>query len=1184
MMLAVRLRLGKFLTAVNAYVLPAGVVLLFLFLWIKSQAVNSEQHQRYISNLRQIQELDARINQNVLQTRLGLLRDYDPIVNEQTKLRQILADLQQIPSYIESDRRQILNHAIEAYIQVKSQKEKQIERFKSQKAVLSNSLTYFPTAIADLTKNQTINPTLANRLNKLLRDTLLYNLSNNQELKPQIEKEIKQILTDARSTNQSTNVERAIAHARIILEQSPKVNRSVNSTLALPTRDRGEDIAQAYYTAHEQALDNANLYRLELYLLSTIIIIWVAASIIYKLRTSAIALQQSEAKLRTIFENSQVGIFRVGREDNLILDANQRLVSMLGYNSATEIIGHKRSHQFYVNLDERQQIIKILQTHGEVHNIEIELKKRDGTLFWGLLSARLNATENCIEGVITDISERKQTEEELRLSEANYRALVQTGNWIVVRSNAQGQITFLNDYGQRFFGYQESQILGRSLLETIIPETETSGRDLKQLVSNVFEEPESYLLVENENICSDGKRVWIAWSNKPILDEHGQLLEILSVGTDITQRKRTESALQQSETKFRNIFENSQVGIFRTRFKDGLILDANQHFATLMGHNSPTEMIGQKRAFEFYANKSDRIRMLKILRTNGEIHNFEAQFRRCDGSVYWGLFSARLNVEEGYLEGVHSDISDRKLAEAALEQAKVAAEAANHAKTQFLSHMSHELRTPLSVILGFTQLLSRSASHQPKQQEYLETISRSGEHLLILINDILEMSKIEADRVTINEQDCNLYYLLDGLQQMFQFKATSKGLQFIVERSPDLPQFIRTDESKLRQVLFNLVGNAVKFTQTGSVTLRVKLGTGQEEDAGRWRHGDMERVSDNFSTSPRLFLTASNETASSSSTRSLIFEVEDTGPGIAAEELDHLFEPFGQTETGRRSQEGTGLGLPISRKFVQLMGGSITVESTLGQGSCFRFHIQAKSTEADVIPLLTTHQQVIGIAAGQPTYRIMIVEDKLSNRRLLVELLKPIGFEVREVENGIEAIALWQNWEPHLIWMDLQMPVMDGYEATKQIKSSEKAPIIIALTGSAFAQEQQAALDAGCDDFIRKPYRAEVIFEKMTQYLGVRYVYAHKDEVESIKNEKISSAFSLKPTLREGLSPTSLTVMSPEWVKQLHQAAICVNAKLLHQLIEQIPESHADVANAIAHLIDNFRFEEIINLTRQENL
>jgi PAS domain S-box-containing protein len=1057
------LHLKKFISGFGGYLLPTGAVLLFLLLWMKSQAIDPNRHSRYISNLLRIQELDARINQNVLQVRLGLLPYYDPIVNEIAQLKRIQADLQQVPAFINTDERQAIDRAIQRHIGLYQEKEKQIERFKSQTAILRNSTAYFPLSVNDLTQNRNMNPALAARLNTLLQNVLLFNLATDRELKPQIEATIGQILTASRSTAQRQDVERAIAHARIILTRRPQLDRSVNTILSLPTGDRGEDIAQAYYNAYQQALNTTSLYRLGLYLLSTLLVMGIAAAIIWKLRTAAIAVQQSEAKLRAIFENSLVGIFRVRLEDGLILAANQRCANMLGHNSAAEIVGHKRSTDFYVDPSQRQPLLEIVQKHGEINNFELLFRRQDGTTFWGLFSARLNVAETCLEGAIADISDRHQAEEALQASEA------------------------------------ELQVMFAAMTDTVIV-FDAEGRYLKY--------------IPNQSLAY-----------KPRVQRIGKTVH------DILPKETAD-----------------------------LYIDAIRRTLYLQEQPSDLGDCGQKSInVEYY---------LPI-----------------QGKKTW--FSASVSVlSQNTVLWVARDISDRKAAEAALAQAKEAAEAANRAKSQFLSHMSHEFRTPLSVILGYTQLLTRSGSFNSKQQEYLDTISRSGEHLLALINDVLEMSKIEADKIALNEKDFNLHHLLDGLQQMFQFRATSKGLEFIVERSPDLPECIRTDESKLRQVLVNLIGNAIKFTSSGSVTLRVRRGNGEwgvgsREEGQRDKETRGQGDKGNISFSPTPLVTPSPTPSLTPYPLPLQFAVEDTGVGIAPEELDRLFDPFVQAEAGRTSQEGTGLGLPISRKFVQLMGGNITVESRLGEGTCFRFHIQVESTQADVIPPSTISRQVIGLAAGQPTYRILIVEDKPSNRQLLVELLKPVGFDVREAQNGREAIAIWQSWQPHLIWMDLRMPVMDGYAATKQIKSAPDAPIIIVLTGSAFEEERQIAVATGCDDFIRKPFRAEVIFEKMTEYLGVRYVY--QEVAGRMKNEAMNSSLIPHPTLREGLRPTSLQVMSPEWIEQLHQAALCVNAKLLHQLIEQIPPVHAPLAKAIAHLVDNFQFEEIVALTKQEN-
>ncbi len=485
------------------------------------------------------------------------------------------------------------------------------------------------------------------------------------------------------------------------------------------------------------------------------------------------------------------------------------------------------------------------------------------------------------------------------------------------------------------------------------------------------------------------------------------------------------------------------------------------------------------------------------------------------------------------------------------EEARLSAEAANRAKSVFLANMSHELRTPLNAILGLTQLMNRNRSLTLEQREHLEIIGRSGEHLLGLINDVLEVSKIEAGQIKLNETDFDLYHLLDDLEDMFHLRAVDKNLQLIFDRASDVPQYVRTDESKLRQVLINLLGNAIKFTQEGGVSLRVTMVNGQASTAH----------------DPGLRTDGQGQ-------RTFHFEVEDTGPGIAPDELGTLFEAFGQTKSGRQIQEGTGLGLIISQQFVRLMDGEITVSSQVGHGCIFKFDIHLGLADPVDIRPRPSARRVIGLAPDQPSYRVLVVDDKRDSRILLVKLLALLNFEIREAENGQEALEIWEQWEPHLILMDMRMPVMNGYEATQQIKATVKgqATVIIALTASAFDEAQAAVRWSGCDDFIRKPFREADLFDKIAQHLGVRYVYDQDQAVES-KAE-------LEAGYPKGLIPVALAKLPAEVLTALHQATVQGDFDQILILIEQIRAQDQPLAAILADLAHKFDFVQILQLIK----
>ncbi|MBD3307233.1 response regulator, partial [candidate division KSB3 bacterium] len=495
------------------------------------------------------------------------------------------------------------------------------------------------------------------------------------------------------------------------------------------------------------------------------------------------------------------------------------------------------------------------------------------------------------------------------------------------------------------------------------------------------------------------------------------------------------------------------------------------------------------------------------------------------------------------------DVTTRKQAEEALQKAKEAAETANQAKSVFLANMSHELRTPLNAILGFAQLLAHSR-HSPDDQESLAIILRNGEYLLTLINQVLDLSKIEAGRLTLETAPLDVAALLADLEEMFALRAYNKGIQLQITQAETLPRYLRTDAVKLRQVLINLLSNAIKFTETGRVDLTLepaqKSPVSQAEDAPEHHP----------------------------STLSLKCAVSDTGSGMTPEEAKTLFEAFTQTESGRHAQEGTGLGLSISQQFVRLLGGDIQVQSASGQGTTFTFTIPVEvMTEIEDTPV-SMPRRAIAVAPGQPRYRLLVVDDNPDSRQLLLKLLAPFGFDLREASNGQEAVRIWETWTPHLIWMDLRMPLMDGYEAAQRIKAvpQRSTTKIVAVTASVFEEERATVLAAGCDDFLRKPFREADIFAMLYKHLGVEFVYAD-DEQLPLKTSRQQAEMAL--------TPEALATVPPEALAQLEQAVIIADLTEVMDILEQIRGAHPRVAEAFSMLLEQFDYGTMLKYLHQ---
>ncbi|MDB9313368.1 ATP-binding protein [Spirulina sp. CS-785/01] len=627
-----------------------------------------------------------------------------------------------------------------------------------------------------------------------------------------------------------------------------------------------------------------------------------------------------------------------------------------------------------------------------------------------------------------------------------------------------------------------------------------------------------------------------------------------SLETEIKSRMATEKALKNNRTFLNQVLNAVADPIFAK----------NQEHRFTMVNNAFCEMLGLSQTEILWKNDAE----LKILPAE-EIKHFwhcddqvftleqlleTEETLTLDGEVHT-LNTKKMPFTDGRgdlsLVGVIQDITSRKQLEEDLRRMaeqerslKEAANAANHAKSEFLANMSHELRTPLNAILGFTQLMQSDSSLSERQQQHLDIINRSGEHLLTLINDVLEMSKIEAGRLELDAEPFDLSYLLENLQQMLNLKAKQKGIFLAVESASDVPNIIITDERKLRQVLINLLGNGIKFTAQGEVKLTVTSASQPLQ----------EQKTD---------------------TLYLNFTIEDTGPGIASEEQEQLFEAFTQTQTGLQSREGTGLGLPISAKFVQLMGGEIEVDSVLGEGTRFCFTIPVQVSNLQQVQ--RSNSPVLELPDDVEDYRILLVEDRPTNRLLVVKLLRRVGFQVREAVNGEDAIALWQSWHPHLILMDMRMPVMDGYQATQAIRQQEQqqqqTPIpIIALTASAFTQEQSNILEAGCHTIISKPFRETELLETVAEFLDLSFTSAEESPAASPPDSLPPTPEQSENTDLQGM----IAKMPSNWQEQLYYAAAQGSDNILFQLIAQIPEQDAELTEQLTHYTLSFQFDKII--------
>ncbi|MEI7955896.1 MAG: PAS domain S-box protein, partial [Verrucomicrobiota bacterium] len=846
------------------------------------------------------------------------------------------------------------------------------------------------------------------------------------------------------------------------------------------------------------------------------------------------ALRESVERMNFAFQATQDGIWDWYIETGEVF-YSLRWKAMLGYQD-WEVEQHVSEWKRLLHPDDLPLVTQVVESvlRGTAEYVmEFRMLHKDGH-YVDILSRGFPIRSGPdgpiirIVGTHLDLTERKRAEEALRESEERFRVLFEESRDAIITTDFSGRSLDCNPAAVEMYGcVDKADLLARGP-SGLSPEFQPDGRRSMEAFGEILSRlnESGRLFIEWQHERADGS-VFPAEIALSVIRVHGQPI-IHGLARDISERKQLAEALDRQRQHLQQLLDTAPVGIGIS--VDGMVRFVNPRITEIVnikvGESSDT----------IYWDIQDRQRMIDLLDREGIVRDWEFKMCGPNGEIRdtMGTF-LRTEFEGG--KGILCwlvDIGKLKTAESKMREAKELAEDASRAKSTFLANMSHEIRTPMNAILGFSQLLLHDSHLAAPQKKHLETINRSGEHLLTLINNILDMSKIEAGRAELKPAPFNLTDLLHDLEAMFRIRTDTKGLRFDVIKGTGLPHCCVADKGKLLQVLINLLGNAVKFTSKGGIALRTTL----------------ER----------------NEP------RKLHFEVEDTGIGIPEELVGTLFQPFVQVHGDRQPSPaaGTGLGLAISREIAILMGGYISVTSSVGKGSTFTFSIPLVEGEMLRTQRAPRLQRVIRLTSGQPAYRLLVVDDIQDNQALLTEMLSRAGFETRASDSGREALGMYQQWHPHLILMDMRMPAMGGSDAIRWIRTagSDNHVKIISLTANAFENVHREALDAGADDFLAKPFREEELFEKIRLLLGAEYEYDSGDvESVALTAEKIPVA-----------TPEELASLPADLLEQIRAAAIAADYDILLQLIRGVEPYSKNLSQALDALVKRYSYEQLLEM------
>jgi len=786
----------------------------------------------------------------------------------------------------------------------------------------------------------------------------------------------------------------------------------------------------------------------------------------------------------------------------------------LGWLDAIHPDDRERTNQVWMEAVQTKSLLEI----------EYQIRRADGNYrYFQVRGVPILNEDGSIRewiGTCTDIHDRKEAEDAIKQSEERYRSLIVATSQIAWTADPEGRSPDLPSW-RAYTGQTEAQVVGLGWLDAIHPDDrERTNQVWMEAVQTI-----SLYDIEYRIQGADGNYRYFQVRGVPILNEDGSIREWIGTCSDIHDRKQAEDAIKQSEERYRSLILATSQIVWITD-AEGRCEDT----PSMRAYTGQTEAEVVGFGWLDTIHPDDRERTVQVwmeaVQTKS-LFEIEYQLRSADGNYrYFQARAVPILNEDGSIRewvGTSIDIHDRKQTEIIQAKAREAAEAASRAKSEFLANMSHELRTPLNGIMGYAQILQRSKFLNEEERSRINVIYQCGSHLLTLINDILDLSKIEAQKVELMPTDFHFPAFLQGVAEMCRIRAEIKGIHFHFPSNPELPIGICADEKRLRQVLINLLSNAIKFTDEGSVTFIVSFAT-----EGKIR-----------------------------------FEVRDTGTGIAQDELPAIFQPFEQVGARRRQTEGTGLGLAISQRIVELMGSTIQVQSEINVGSIFWFDANISQADEWVkTSQIDDHGQIIGIKDRQP--KIMVIDDKWANRSVISNLLSPIGFEVSEANDGQEGWEKILEVQPDLIVTDLLMPEVDGFELIKRVRESEnfKDLIIIVCSASVFETDQYRSLEAGANAFIAKPVQATELLQKVQQYLELEWVYEANEAPLAIGSDT-NELISPPATEMEILYELAMKGNFREIVKQV-------------VLLEQIDPKYIPFAKRLHQMATDFQDEEIL--------